>query len=80
MSSTSATKGAPRPRAIALLVFLTQEGYARFEFPPFRALPSSFINLATLIDLTWKARASSFSDVKQRGKVKSVVSTHQKYD
>ena len=44
MSSTGATKGAARPWAIALLVFLTQEGHTRFEFPPFRALPSSFIN------------------------------------
>ena len=44
MSSTGAAKGVARPWAIALLVFLTWEGYARFEFPLFRALPSSFIN------------------------------------
>ena len=73
MSSTGATKGVARPQAIALLVFLTWEGYARFKFPPSRALPSSFINQATFIDSTWKARASSFSDVKQRGKMKSVI-------
>ena len=44
MLSTGAAKGAARPRAIAILVFLTREGYAGFEFPLFRALPSSFIN------------------------------------
>ena len=57
MSSTGAAKGAVRPRAITLLVFLAWEGHIGFESLPYRALPSSFYKLSRSYRLNMESQS-----------------------